>query len=119
MSDDIQTPCENEEAGLIAYMFTNHAEQAPMLQQLLDMFYRGTYSNTIGVMSAKNSLTNKEELLIVGIDHEEDGNTSTYPLAKVLTPDEVAKYVGPDGKGGWLDKEVDAPEQLELDLSVH
>jgi hypothetical protein len=106
-SDEILTPAE-EDTGLIAYMFTNDAKQSYLLQQLLDMYYRGAYSNTIGIMSALNTETEETELLIVGVSHDEDGLTNTFPLARILTPQEVGKYRGPDGKGGWLDGETSA-----------
>lgn len=115
MSDtEIQTPeVENEEEqGLIAYMFTNHREQGFMLQQLLDMFYQGVFGNTIGIGSFLNNETEEEELLLVGVEHGEDGITRTYPLAKVLGPTDAGRYVGPDGKGGWLDDDSEDEESV-------
>lgn len=115
MSDNIQTPEQADEPGLIAYMFTNNKEQGPVLQQILDLFYRGVHDNTIGLMSAYNKKTGEEELVLVGVLH--DGMiTNTFPLARVFVGTEGAEtYLGPDGKGGWLGEE-DAPEQLELDF---
>lgn len=116
MSDEtIQTPEAEDEGGMIAYMFTNHREQGFMLQQLLDMFYRGAFSNTIGIGSFLNNETDEEELLIVGVDHGDDGITRTYPLAKVLGPTETSKYIGPDGQGGWLVNE----DEDKGEASVH
>lgn len=109
MSDELQTAA-SDDTGLIAYMFTNHPEQAPMIQGLLDMFYKGTYNNTIGIMSALNTETGKEELLIVGVEQLENGLTDTYPLARILGPGEHEIYRGPDGKGSWLGEDEDEPE---------
>jgi hypothetical protein len=106
MSDEVLTPAAENETGLIAYLFTNNVAQAPFLQQLLEMYYKGAYTNTIGVMSALNTETDKEELLIVGVMHTPEGLTNTLPLARILDPDEVANYLGPDGKGGWLEGDV-------------
>lgn len=116
MSDTIETQTpEADEAGVIAYMFTNDPEKGKLMQSMLGMFYQGVYNNTIGIMSALNKETNKEELVIVGVQHN-GGTTNTYPLAKVLSPEEAfGTYACPDGKGGWLGEE-DAPEQLELDF---
>lgn len=114
MSDNILT-ADAEETGLIAYMFTNHPEQAPMIQGLLDMFYKGTYNNTIGIMSAYNKESGKEELLIVGVQQLDNGLTDTYPLARILGPGEHETYIGPDGKGGWLtedEEEGDEPDSV-------
>lgn len=106
MSDNIQTNDQLEEAGLIAYMFTNNPEQGTVMQSLLDMFYRGVHDNTIGLMSAYNKKTGEEELVIVGVLH--DGElTRTLPLARILVGNEGAEtYLGPDGEGGWLGEDV-------------
>lgn len=117
MSDnEIQTKVSDaleEQDGLIAYFFTNHKDQAPFLQQLLDLYYRGAYENTVGIMHALNVHTQEEETLLVGVEHLEDGNTVTYPLARILSPQEAKNYVGPDGEGGWLDDE----DEEETDFS--
>lgn len=128
MSDNIQTPevsadetvvnstNVDSEPGLIAYMFTNHKEQVQMLQSYLDMFYRGAYANTIGLQSAYNTETGLEEVLIVGVQHD-GAITKTYPLARILANGEEAKYVAPDGKGGWLDGNDDEEPEEGIALS--
>jgi hypothetical protein len=102
MSDnEVLTP-ETEERGYIAYLFTNDKNKAFVLHQLLEMFHNGVFQNTIGLMEAKNRDTGKVETLIVGVEHN-GAETFTYPLARLLDPEEGAKYAGPDGNGGWLD----------------
>lgn len=107
MSDTtIQTPEDKD--GLISYIFANDRDRVWYLQQLLDLYYRGAFENSIGIMVAKKKGTEEEHTLIVGVAHDEKGITSTFPLARVLGPDEAFGYVGPDGEGGWLDEdEVD------------
>ena len=67
---------------------------------LLEMFYRGTYGGTIGLMEALNKEDDSIEMLLVGIAYEE-GKQVTYPLAKILKPEEIKSYLAPDGKGGY------------------
>jgi len=67
---------------------------------LLEMFYRGTYGGTIGLMEAMNKETDTLEMILVGIAYE-DGKQVTYPLARILKPEEVSLYLAPDGKGGY------------------
>lgn len=69
--------------------------------QLFQMFYSGVFSNTIGVMRAKDKSTGNIESLLVGVEASEEG-PKFYPLARVLAPDEVSNYLSPDGKGGYF-----------------
>lgn len=67
---------------------------------LLEMFYKGAYGGTIGLMEAFNTETNKEELILVGIAYENEKQV-TYPLASILKPEDVKKYLAPNGTGGF------------------
>jgi hypothetical protein len=100
MSDEVQTHAETDR-GYIAYLFTNDRNHAFILHQMLEMFHNGVLQNTIGLMDAKNTETDEVETLIVGVEHDGD-QTFTFPLARILTPAEGAKYQGPDGQGGFL-----------------
>jgi hypothetical protein len=106
MSDEVLTQTEDhdDDRGYIAYLFTNDAQRAGVLHQLLEMFHRGVLENTIGIMEAKNKESGAIERLIVGVEHN-GADTFTYPLARLLNPDEAQKYAGPDGKGGYLDED--------------
>lgn len=84
-----------------AHIFANNPGD-PKLQALLSMFYSGVLQNTVGVMLAKNKDTGAEELVLVGVNVTADG-TETYPIAKILGPEDVTKFVAPDGKGGWFE----------------
>lgn len=112
MSDEVQTPeTVTEDPGYIAYIFTNDAKQAGSLHMLLEMFHNGVLNNSIGLMTGKNKDTGEVSTLLVGVEH--DGTeTFTYPLARILNPGEAAKFVGPDGQGGWL-------EEVAVDGSVN
>lgn len=91
-----------ETREVIMYTFTNKANTAP-LESILAMFYTGTNSNTVGIMEAFNLATEEEELVLVGVQADEDGKPMCFPLAKVLKAEDVTKYLSPDGKGGYFD----------------
>ena len=91
---------ENEIAsvdiGLI--VFSNDITEQGTVE-LLKMFYKGAFENTIGIARCKNSKTGNIESVLVGVDPE----GGFYPLAKVLDPADVAVLQAPDGKGGYFD----------------
>lgn len=97
-----QTPEKENEVGVIAYMFSNDKQAATRLFPLLKLFYDGVYKNSVGIMDAKTS-EGEPVLLLVGITHEEDGTTSTVPIAKVLNEEALDGVLIPDGNGGWLE----------------
>jgi hypothetical protein len=95
---------------LTLYKFTNHPD-SQYLDDLLAIFYRGVDANTVGVMSAFNTQTEEEELILVGIQLDKDNKPECFPLAKVLTHEDVLDYLAPDGKGGYFD--MTNPEEVE------
>ena len=89
-----------EQKTLKLYTFSNNPD-SPYLSQMLTMFYSAAVTNKVGIMQALNTVTGKEELILVGIELEEDGTPSCYPIAKCLPSEEVDNYIAPDGEGGW------------------
>jgi hypothetical protein len=93
------------EVDINLYVFSNDMKEEGTVN-LLQMFYRGAHENTIGIMRAKNLETGEIESLLVGLDIPKPGSgesTRTYPLAKILPPDEALKYRSPDGVGGYFE----------------
>lgn len=84
------------------YKFTNKPD-SPYLDTLLQMFYSASAQNKIGIMEGYDTETEKEVLLLVGVDIDEEGKTTCYPLARCLPAEEIRKYQAPDGEGGFLD----------------
>jgi len=77
-------------------------EMTPQKVALMEMFYRGAFANTLAYMDALNEETGEVEQLLVGFEKDpKTGKVDTYPLAKLLTPEELSKYKAPDGKGGY------------------
>lgn len=107
VTDAIERPVEEVPAqpvvpAPVLYKFTNQ-EHSGHLDDLLAMFYQGTYGNTLGIMTAFNIKEGKEEIILVGVVLDEEGKADCYPVAKVLAAEDVANYLAPDGKSGYYD----------------
>ena len=90
-----------EAQGMIPWVFANDKDN-PAPFGLLDMFYDGAFTNTLGIMIAKNVSTGEEEAVLVGLV-KEDGEIAAYPIAKILDRDASTGYLPPDGTGGYID----------------
>lgn len=107
-----------------SYVFSNgmdgYGAADPAAESVLQMFVEGTLNNQVGVMRSWNVKSGEEELVLIGVQLDENGKPECYPLAKVLLADEAANYFSPDGKGGWFDLsdrvEVAAQKELMADL---
>lgn len=86
----------------VLYKFTNQVE-SHQLDDILKMFYQGTYGNTLGIMTAFNLTTSEEELVLVGVVLDADGKADCFPLAKILSSEDAGQYLAPNGKGGYYD----------------
>lgn len=95
-------PAEQVNAAPVLYKFTNQAH-SPELDDILAMFYIGVGGNTLGIMQAFNLVEEREELILVGVQLDEEGKADCYPLAKVLRAEDVRNYLAPNGKGGFYD----------------
>lgn len=107
-------PTEAVVPSPVLYKFTNQVESS-QLDGLLTMFYQGVYSNTIGIMTSFNLETEQEELILVGVDLDEDGKPDLFPLATLITSEKTRNFLAPDGKGGFYDSQdaVDTAEAKE------
>lgn len=108
MSDETPTVVT---ASPVLYKFTNEAE-SPQLDDILAMFYQGCYTNTIGIMQAFNLDTQETDLILVGVQLDENGKPDCFPLARALKAEDVTRFLAPDGKGGFYDP-LNGPEAEE------
>lgn len=100
MTDAVET---NEAAySPVLYKFTN-ATEAPHLDNLLAMFYQGSFDNKLGIMDSFNLDSEEVETILVGVDVDKDGKPVCYPLAKLLRAEDTSRYLSPDGIGGYFD----------------
>lgn len=81
--------------------FTNDKTN-PFIRQQFHIWMQSSYANLVGVMHAKHKDTDEIETLLVGVEVQEDGKLITYPLAKILKPEEQDRYLAPDGEGGYI-----------------
>lgn len=104
--NDTQTVEQANEQEAILFTFTNDRspENMGLLQGLLKMAYHTVLTNRLGIMQAKNSETGEVEVLLVGVE-QNGSDINCYPLFMPLKAESVAKYIAPDGSGGWLQKE--------------
>lgn len=90
-----------EAREVVEWLFTNDKTN-PAIVNIFRIFHQVSYMNSLGVMHAKDKETGEISTLLVGVDVQPDGQINTWPLAKVLTPQEQSNYLSPDGDGGWI-----------------
>lgn len=104
--NEVETEVEVQEdqasKSVVLYTFTNKDNVAP-LESVLAMFYSGVDANSVGIMEAFNLETEEEELVLVGVQADENGKPVCFPLAKVLRAEDVRKYLSPTGNGDYFD----------------
>lgn len=93
-----------KERGMTPWVFANDKTN-PAPFGLLDMFYAGVITNTLGVMVAKDSETGDEVAILVGLSKNGEGEPAVYPVAKILGAESASRYLPPDGNGGYLEPE--------------
>lgn len=98
----IEQAPEQAQHSPVLYKFTN-AESSPNMDSILAMFYTGVYDNRIGIMEAFNLETESEELILVGVELDENSKPICFPLCKILRAEDISKYLSPNGKGGYFD----------------
>lgn len=110
MSDEVKAgKDQQEEQNQIALLtFTNDKspENLGLLQGLLKMVIHTVYTGRLACMQSKNAETGEQELILVGVQQNEDGSIACYPLFTPIRAEDVAKYKAPNGQGGWLGEET-------------
>lgn len=91
-----------EEKGMKAWVFSNDKTN-PSPFGLLNMFYAGVFSNTLGLMVAKDKRTGDLRSVLVGIAKGENGEPSIYPVALILSDEDAQNYLPPNGTGDYID----------------
>lgn len=104
MSNDVKQ--EGQEAVLLAFSNDKDEQHLGILRGLLKMVYHTVLTNRLAIMEAKNVHTGEIETILVGVEQTGNG-LNCYPLFKPITDTESAKYASPDGKGGFLEREVE------------
>lgn len=93
---------EMKSRDMIPWVFANDKNN-PAPFGILNMFYAGVFTNTIGIMVAKDSETGDIVSVLVGLTKGEDGEPQVYPIARILGEPDTKRYLPPDGKGGYVE----------------
>lgn len=105
MSNENETSApEGQEVALLVFANDRSEQHLGVLRGLLKMVYHAALTNQIAVMQAFNKETGEEEVVLVGVQQDAEGNVQCYPLFVPLRAEDVDKYVAPNGKGGWVDE---------------
>lgn len=83
------------------WCFTNDKTN-PHIRQLFHMFYNSVFANKLGLMHARVKGTDEVHTILVGIEVLPDGGVITYPLARLLAPEEQTVYEAPTGNGDYI-----------------
>lgn len=108
MTDNVEQNVEEQGQEAVLFTFTNDKNEynMNMLSGLLKMVYHTVLTNRLGIMQAKNSETGEQEVVLVGVEQNGD-SLNCYPLFSPIRAEDVAKYVAPDGQGGWLENKAE------------
>lgn len=103
---------EGVELELDEWVFTNDKAN-PMPRQMFHLIMESAFKNKLGIMHAYHAPTKTVHTLLVGIEHHPEHGVMTYPLAKVLSEEDVNCYHAPDGNGNYmgLTEDSDGGEQ--------
>lgn len=104
-SEDIQAMATEvaegpAETNMQLHIFTNDPTN-PMAAKQLEMLYRAVMTGRVGLMHAQNVDSGKIETLLVGVDSDPTEGLLTFPIARLLTEDDMGTYLPPDGHGGY------------------
>jgi|SRR5690625_286192 len=88
------------ENDMTPHVYSNDPHN-PVPYGLLDILYRQVFENRVGIMQAKEVSTGKEVPVICFVGDREDEDVALYPIARMLTEDEVGNYRAPLGEGKW------------------
>ena len=85
---------------MVPHIFSNEVYN-PVPYGLLDIFYKMTFENRVGIVMAKHAPT--EEIVPVLCFIEEKGDdVAIYPIARLLKESEPQEYLSPKGDGEYF-----------------
>lgn len=74
----------------------------PVPYGLLDIMYHQTHENRLGIMVAKHAETGQLTTVLCFVGDKDDENVALYPIARLLTEEEVPMYLAPIGNGEYF-----------------
>ncbi len=97
-----KTATDISDKEMTPWVFANDKNN-PAPFGVLNMFYQGVFSNTLGVMVAKEVATGKERMILVGLAKDDKGEMQCYPVAVCLGQENTRDFLPPDGLGNYVD----------------
>lgn len=76
----------------------------PVPYGLLDIVYRQVFENRVGIMHAKDSTTEEVVPILCFVGDKDGDDVALYPIARLLTEDEVGNYLAPIGDGEYFER---------------
>lgn len=98
-----EAKADSNEVDYIEYVFSNQQPRDPECESLLRMFVHGVFNNQVAIVRAYNNEIQEEEIILAGVNVNEDGKPELYPICTVLKGTDVDKYFAPNGEGGFYD----------------
>lgn len=79
----------------------------PVKRQLLENIHASSFTNQLGYLDGMDPDTGEIVPLLVGIDRDDEGNMSLFPIAKLfLSSAELKTYLAPDQYGNFIQSGV-------------
>lgn len=94
------------ENDMIPHVYSNDPYN-PVPYGLLDILYRQVFENRVGIMHAKEASTGNIVPVICFVGDRENEDVALYPVARMLTEDEISNYLAPMGDGEYFERSAD------------
>lgn len=90
------------EKGFNPHVYANDTRN-PVPYGLLDIMYRQTFDNRLGIAICKDIETGEPATVLVFIGDKGDEDVELFPVAVLLKGDEVQRYRAPIGDGEYYE----------------
>lgn len=94
------------ENDMVPHVYSNDPYN-PVPYGLLDILYRQVFENRVGIMHAKDAATGDVVPVICFVGDRDNEDVALYPIARMLTEDEVGNYLAPVGNGEYFEHSTD------------
>nr|DAL53157.1 MAG TPA_asm: hypothetical protein [Caudoviricetes sp.] len=94
------------ENDMVPHVYSNDPYN-PVPYGLLDILYRQVFENRVGIMHAKDATTGDVVPVICFVGDRDNEDVALYPIARMLTEDEVGNYLAPVGDGEYFEHSTD------------
>lgn len=98
------------ENDMAVHVYSNEIYN-PVPYGLLDILYRQTFENRVGIMIAKHAETGDLVPIICFVGDKDGEDVALYPIARMLKEDETQDYLAPLGNGEYFS--YDQPDAAE------